>query len=128
MASERKSNGKPNHFAPWDAATITTTPRGDTMRYTTTVQRVQVIGFIWQPGVGICAMQKELSAYDMDNIEDVRSRESVEDRVSLLFGDFQSIEDFRADFHVDGEHIVHEWKNGEESEMLFHDAMYPSED
>jgi len=98
------------------------------MRYTVTVQRIQVIGYIWQPGVGICAQQQELSAYDMGNIEDITDRESVEDRVNMLFGDFQSIQDFRADFHVGDKHIVHEWAGGEVSEFAFQDIMYPAED
>ncbi len=98
------------------------------MRYTVTKQRIQVIGYIWQPGVGMCAAQRDLSDYDMGNIEDLEDRDAVECWVSLNFEDFQSIEDFRADFDIAGKSIVHEWAKGEDSEFAFNDCMYPAED
>ena len=98
------------------------------MRYTVTRQRIEVIGYIWQPGVGICAMSRDLNSYDLGNIEDPTDRDSVAERVYMLFGDFQSIEDFRADFHIGDQHIVHEWEKGEDSACAFSDAMYPSEE
>ena len=98
------------------------------MRYIVTKQRVQVIGKIWQPGVGICAEVKDLTDYDMSNIEDPGNLADVEHWISLHFGDFREILDFRADFHWNDIQIVYEWKNGEESELAFADAMFPSED
>jgi hypothetical protein len=87
-----------------------------------------VLGVIWMPAV-TCAMTKELSAYDMDNLGDPASRDDVEQWLAVHSGDFQSVTDFRADFHTaDGEHIVHEWAKGEDSEFAFADAMYPSDD
>ena len=96
------------------------------MRYTITKQRVEVIGTIWMPST-TCAQSQDLSAYDLENIEDVRDREAVARWIDTHFGDFQHIKDFRADFHVGDEHVVHEWKD-EESELTFNDCMYPSEE
>lgn len=96
------------------------------MRYTITKQVIEVLGVIWMPAVE-CGMRLELSAYDMENLGDPRDRDEVERWLATHSGDFQSVTDFRADFHVDGEHIVHEWRD-EESEWKFADAMYPSDD
>lgn len=97
------------------------------MRYTVTKQRVQVVGYIWMPSHVLCAMQRDLTAYDLENIGDVKDRDSVESWISLNFGDFSSIQDFRADFHVGNAHVVHEWAKGE-SELAFQDAMFPAEE
>jgi len=72
-------------------------------------------------------MERDLDSYDMSNLGDATNRDDVEHWLCLNSGDFQSISDFRADFHVDGKHIVHEWAK-EDSEFVFSDAMYPSED
>lgn len=96
------------------------------MRYIITKQRVQVIGTIWMPSV-TCAQVRDLDKYDMDNIGDVRDRAAVARWIDLHFGDFQSIEDFRADFHVGDDHIVHEWQS-EDSECTYSDCMYPEGD
>lgn len=96
------------------------------MRYTVTSQLVQFIGFIWQGGVGPCAQAKKLTAQDLESIGDVRNREAVADWIYSHSGDFQNIEDFRADFHIGNEHIVHEWKE-EDSEAAYNACMY-SED
>lgn len=93
------------------------------MRYTVTRQMVWVIGYIWQPGVGICAQDRALSSYDLENIGNPESRGDVEQWITTHFGDFQSIEDFRADFHIGDRHIVHEWEKGEESECAYSDCM-----
>lgn len=93
------------------------------MRYTVTKQVIGVLGNIWMPDVE-AAQVLELSAYDMANLGNPRNRDDVERWLHMHAGDFQSITDFRADFHVDGENIVHEWTRGEESVMAFNDAMY----
>ena len=97
------------------------------MRYTVTKQVIQVLGVIWIPAI-TCAMTKELSSYDMANLGDPASRDDVEEWLSLHSGDFQNVTDFRADFDVGGKHIVHDWANGEDSEIAFADAMYPNND
>ena len=96
------------------------------MRYVVTKQLVQYVGRIWMPAV-VCAQEKDLTAHDMSNLGDPRNRDDVERWLLLHSGDFQSIDDFRADFEVDGENVVHEWKH-EESEWTFSDCMYPSDD
>lgn len=96
------------------------------MRYTVTKQRIQVIGYIWQPGVGICAAQCDLTPYDMDSIGEP-TRQVVQHWIDTHFGDFSEVTDFCADFHVGDKHVVLAWQN-EESECAFNDAMYPSDD
>lgn len=96
------------------------------MRYTVTRQRIDLIGTIWMPAT-VCAQSKDLSDYDMSNIGDPHNRDDVERWLLLNSGDFSNVTDFRADFHIGDEHIVHEWQS-EESELTFNDAMYPSEE
>jgi len=96
------------------------------MRYTVTRQRIEVIGKIWMPAA-TCAMMRDLTSYEMDQIEDPRDRDSVLERIYMLFGDFQSITDFQADFHIGDEHIEHPWSDPE-SEFTFSDCMFPQED
>jgi hypothetical protein len=98
------------------------------MRYTVTKQRVQVLGGIWWPMGQLCAQERDLSPYDLANIGDVRDRDAVASWIALNSGDFSSIVDFRADFHVGDEHIVHEWSRGDESECDWSDCMCPAED
>ena len=98
------------------------------MRYTVTIQRIDVLGRIWWPIGALCAQTRDLSAYDMANLGDSKDRDDVERWICLNFGDFSAIEDFRADFDIDGEHIEHDWRKGEESELAFNDAMYPSDE
>lgn len=97
------------------------------MRHTITSQIIEVIGYIWQPGTGICAMRYTLSDFDLSNM-DPHDRDDVERWLMLHSGDFREISDFRADFHIGDESVIHEWGKGEESEFAFSDAMYPSED
>lgn len=96
------------------------------MRYTVTKQRIQIVGRLWMGGTA--AMDKDLSAYDLGNIEDPTDRESVADWLATHSGDFQEVIDFRADFDIGDNHIVHEWEKGEDSEMTYGDCMFPSED
>jgi hypothetical protein len=86
------------------------------------VQLVQIIGKLWMP---MCdaATEKTLSAYDMENLGDPRDRDNVERWIMLNSGDFSSVTDFRADFTIGGEDIVHEWAN-EDSEIVYNDCMY----
>lgn len=87
---------------------------------------VQVLGHIWQPGIGPCAMERDLSDYDVGNIEQPVTRETVLDWVYLHMGDFREILDFSA--YVKGVDTVEiPWEN-EENEFTYMDAMYPSED
>ena len=96
------------------------------MKYTVTKQRIEYIGQTWMPSI-TAAMVADLSPYDMANLGDPTDRDDVEHWLMLHSGDFQNVTDFRADFDVDGKHIVHEWMH-EESEFMFADCMFPSED
>ena len=98
------------------------------MRYTVTKQRVEVIGQLWWPMGPTFAQTRDLSAYDLENIGDPAKRYDVACWIDMNFGDFSSITDFRADFHVKEQHIVHEWRHGEDSEMAFNDAMFRTDD
>jgi len=95
------------------------------MHPTGTKQRIQVLGYTWMDG--IAATIRNLSSYDLENIENVKARDSVQSWIDKNVGDFQSIKDFRADFHIGDENVVHEWQS-EESELTFNDCMYPSDD
>lgn len=95
------------------------------MRYTITRQRIAVIGSIWQPGV-TAAQVHDLTAFDLENIGDVRDRDAVARWIDAHCGDFQNIKDFRADFHIGDENVIHEWSR-EDSEPIYNDCMYPGE-
>ena len=100
------------------------------MKYTVRKSIIQVIGNIWQPGVGLCAMDYTLSAYDLDNARDddgELTRESVEHWVMLHSGDFQSIKDFHASLEDGPDSIDIPWQFGEDSECEFNDCMFPSD-
>lgn len=96
------------------------------MRYTVTKQRIQVLGKLWMP---ICraATELDLSAYDMENLGNPASRDDVKQWLLAHTGDFSSVTDFCADFHVGDQHIVHEWAR-EDSEWEFADCIHSSED
>ena len=94
------------------------------MRYTVTQQRINVLGKLWMPNT-TAATQLNLSQYDLDNIENPRDRDSVEQWLTSHSGDFSQVLDFSADFHIGDEHIVHEWAKGADSEYRFLDCMYP---
>ncbi len=96
------------------------------MRFTITKQRIQVIGTIWMPSA-TCAQVRDLTAFEVEQLGDVRNRAAVSQWIDMHFGDFQSITDFRADFHVGDENVVHEWQN-EGSELTYSDCMFPAEE
>ncbi len=103
------------------------------MKYTVTRSVVDVIGYIWQPGVGQCAMTYELTRSDVDNARDLPTRgrkitrESLECWLDCHAGDFSEVTDFRASVEVDGETVEIEWAD-EESELVFNDCMYGEEE
>ena len=107
--------------------------------------RIEVVGNIWQPGVGLCAMTYTLRPYDVGNMRGVRSggqnitRDDVEHWVALNSGDFQNVTDFRAVIddgplpacdscgHVKRRALVFDWEN-EENESAFLDATFGTEE
>lgn len=92
------------------------------MRYLVERNFVQVLGRIWQPMAGPCAMEYPLTARDVANIGRF-TRDNVAAWLSANSGDFQSIDDFRATV---GDDFL-EWDR-EESEITFNDAMFPAEE
>jgi hypothetical protein len=96
------------------------------MRYTVEKCQIDLIGPIWAPFGLVCALEKTLTSHDLENVGEW-TRDNVEHWLSLHSGDFQHVQDFRADFSRKGKDWVSEWAE-EESEFLFSDAMYPEED
>lgn len=77
---------------------------------------VNVIGHIWQPGIGVCAMTYTLGRYEVENIGDF-TRENVEEWLTSHSGDFQEVLDFEATV---GDKWI-SWAD-EESEMTYLDC------
>ena len=66
---------------------------------------VDVVGEIWQPGIGPCSYHYDLNSSAVRNIQDesgVITREGVEDWLGTHAGDFSHIIDFCASITVDG--------------------------
>jgi hypothetical protein len=102
------------------------------MRYMVTKNFVQMIGTIWMPAT-TAAMQKDLTDYEINNILDAAeyqtgerklTREAIEDWLGTNSGDFQCVDDFYAS--IGNEEFP--WEKGEESELTYHDCMYPSQE
>ena len=96
------------------------------MSYTVTKQQIQVLGYLWMPSC-LAATCLTLYGYDMENLGDPTDRDAVENWIGSHSGDFSQVLDFRADFHIEDKHIVHEWAR-EDSACEYDDCMYPSED
>jgi len=101
-------------------------------RYMVEHNYVQMIGPIWQPGFDCCAMDKELSAYDVRNIRAIAkelfdsnaiTRDAIAHWLSLNSGDFQHVADFYAS--IDDEDFP---CADEESEFAYCDCMSDSEE
>lgn len=101
------------------------------MKYTVTKSYVSVIGTIWMPAI-TCAMEYDLSDYDIRNIEQAKRelgldwRGAIENWLSTNSGDFQSVDDFRADIETSEGNIVIEWASGD-AEMTYNDCMFGEE-
>lgn len=89
--------------------------------YTVEVRRIDVIGTIWLPPV-TAAMSYDLSAYDVENLGEL-TRENVARWLETHSGDFQHVQDFRADIGP----FFSDWEKGEESDCIFSDCMYPAD-
>jgi hypothetical protein len=99
------------------------------MRYTVRKSFIQVIGKIWMPAV-TCAMQYDLTSYDVENIKATGdgkiTRDAVEDWLGCHSGDFQSVADFSASIEDGNDTLDFPWAV-EESEFTYCDCMYPAE-
>lgn len=100
--------------------------KGQAMKYLVRKSIVQIIGRIWMPPI-ICAQEKILSGYDIENIRDRVepgiTRRNVEDWLGCSAGDFQSVDDFSASIE-DGDTTVDIGWESEESEFTYSDCMY----
>lgn len=94
--------------------------------YTITVRRIDVIGRVWMP-CGTCALSYNLMLKDANKIRawgnGQLTREGVQRWLDANAGDFQSIEDFRADI----DDFLSDWSDPE-SEYKFLDCMYQAEE
>lgn len=101
------------------------------MRYQTRVSKVDVIGQIWQPGIGACAMSYDIPDSALAGIRKQGrgkyTRAAVEDWLSARTGGFQSVEDFRVTISDDkGRDFDSDFRK-EESELTWNDCMFPDE-
>ena len=100
------------------------------MKYLVRKSFVNIIGHIWQPGIGVCAMSYPVSLYDIEHLryeDGAITRDSIEDWLTTHSGDFRQVTDFSASIE-DGEATIDiPWRD-EESEFTYSDCMYPSED
>jgi len=110
-------------------------------RITKIVNTIDVLGRIWQPGVGPCAMTYTLRDYDVNNIIDYSAgenplinREGVERWLSMNSGDFSSIIDFRYNITVETNSQTRAYTDftsefeSEDNECTFWDCMSPSDE
>jgi len=89
---------------------------------------LQVIGKIWQPGIGTCAMGREIAQHDIDNMYNGKGhidRSLVESWIDTNMGDFQWVDDFALVVHDTRGNIVFQtdWATPE-SEVIYCDIMY----
>lgn len=99
------------------------------MKITIRKSLVRVIGRIWMPA-GICAMEYQLNAYQVENAKDDQgriTRESLDRWLSTNSGDFQSVTDFWASIEVGDQTVEIPWAN-EDSECEFSDCTCPAQD
>jgi len=97
------------------------------MRYTTVASVIQVVGKIWMPAI-TAAMDYTVRPDDLRDGNGKITRESIDNHVCMISGDFQSIYDWRADISTDdGEDIVIDWRT-EDGEMKYNDCMFGNED
>ena len=94
----------------------------------TPVGSIHVIGKIWQPGIGTCAMLRKLTAYDAENMRGrfgKLTRGSVETWARMNMGDFQSVDDFSVIVHntLRNNVFVSDWSS-DTSEAIFNDCLH----
>ena len=99
------------------------------MKYLVERSEIDVVGYIWQPNVGLCATQirVDYQVTDLRDDDGKITRDSVQSWLDTHAGDFSEITDFQASIECDGETVEIDWRD-EESGFTFNDAMYPCED
>ncbi len=100
-------------------------------RYTRVYSVIRVVGHLWQPGV-VAATRYTLSASDLENLlgdsplAEV-TREAVLEWLAEHSGDYQEIMDVKAELSHGEMDVTVPWAS-EESELIYNDAMYPTEE
>jgi len=108
------------------------------MKYTVTKSLLRVVGNIWQPGIGLCAMEYNLDDYDVGCMRETDgdtlpvtegpiTRESVQRWIDTHCGDFSNVVDWWASIENNGETIEFHWQD-EQHEVDYYDCVYGSED
>ena len=103
------------------------------MRYLVVKSEIRVIGRIWQPGIGLCAMSYNPRADDLRDVDIVPAtegpitRDSVQSWIDTHSGDFSEIVDWSAEIEDGDETITFDWQD-EDNEMAYFDAMYGNEE
>jgi hypothetical protein len=91
---------------------------------TIAIRKIEVIGRIWQPCMGVCGMTYSLDRSDVKNIRALGggqlTRDAVQGWLETNAGDFQSI----IDFHADIEEFDSPWVS-EDNECTFLNCTYP---
>lgn len=95
------------------------------MKVTRIITRVDVLGRIWWPAGGLCAMSYEPRADDLRDESGAVTRDSIQRWIDTNTGDFSEVVDWRAtvgdgDFDSDF--------TDEDNEMTFNDCMFPNEE
>jgi len=114
---------------------------------------IEVVGNIWQPSMGVCAMTYNLRPYDVGNIRGRMlartgvtdgsmppiTRNDVQDWIDANAGDFQNVIDFHAVIddgplpacdscgHAKRRKLVFDWAD-EDNESAFLDATFGTEE
>src|SRR5438128_12418511 len=96
------------------------------MEHTVTRSAIDVVGGVWMPDT-TGATTYELSNYDVENIEQPVTRETVQAWLDTHSGDFKYVTDFRASLEVDGETMDFDWADPD-SELTFNDCCFGDED
>lgn len=99
------------------------------MKYLVERSEINVVGYIWQPGIGPCAttIRVDYQVTDMRDEDGRITRDSVQSWLDTHAGDFSEIIDFRASVECDGETVDIDWSD-EGNEMTFNDCMFGQED
>jgi len=95
---------------------------GNKMKASMVVNRIDVIGEIWEPGL-LCSQSRNLTRQDVDAIREPLTRGNIARWIDAHFGDFRRVIDFRV--HI-GE-FTSDWDD-EDSDIIFSDCSLSGEE
>jgi hypothetical protein len=107
------------------------------MKLTISISYVRVIGHIWQPGFGICAMEYRLNDYHVGCARETTgdtlpvsegpiTRESLQRWIDTNTSDFSSVEDWSASIENNGVTVEFDWEK-EDSEVTYWECIREEE-